>query len=133
MSDKDVSADPLVAAIGEFRQELVGWIDSLIGAVRERHARAAARPLEPAATPPGLARRSESRGDGVTAAEGKPTPREENKATVSEPLAKGDSRHRLDALARQLGERLRHSEASRGGSERSEGDGPGKDRSTPAG
>ena len=132
MSDKEDGADPLVAAIGEFRQELVGWIDSLLGAVRERYARTASRPPEQAAIPQGFTRRSESRGDGVTAPEGRPAPREANRTAASEPPSKGDSRHRLDALARQLGERLRLSEASRGGSERADGDGPVKDRSTPA-
>jgi hypothetical protein len=133
MSDKDGGADPLVAAIGEFRQELVGWIDSLLGAMRERHARTAVRPPEQVATVPGLARRSDVRRDAVTASQGRTVPREENQTVASDPPLKGDSRHRLDALARQLGDRLRHSDASRGGTERADGDGPSKDRSAPAG
>ncbi len=133
MSDKEDGADPLVAAIGEFRQELVGWIDSLLGAVRERQARSAARPAEPANSGPGLARRAESRGDGVAASEGRAAPRQENRAEASQPPSNGDPRHRLDALARQLGARLRNSEAARGGSDRAGGDGPVKDRGAPAG
>jgi len=133
MSDKEEGADPLVAAIGEFRQELVGWIDSLLGAVRERQARVAARPPEPANSVPSLASRTEARGNAVKATEGRAMPREESRADAAQPPSNGDPSHRLDALARQLGARLRTSEASRGGSDRNGSDGPVKDRGGPAG
>jgi hypothetical protein len=133
MSDNEVGADPLVTAIGEFRQELVGWIDTLLGSIRQRHARTASRSPEQAAPLQGPVKRYESRGDsGVETAGGSPQ-REENRTSAADPPAKGDPRHRLDALARQLGERLKSSEAARGGSERAESEVPVKERNKPPG
>ena len=120
MSEKEDGADPLVTAIGEFRQELVGWIDALLGAARERKSRTAAPPPQTANTVPDLARGAERRRDGVTATEGRTSTREENPAEASQSPSNGDPRHRLDALARQLGARLRNPEAA-------------KDRNAPAG
>ena len=132
MSDKEAGADPLVSAIGEFRQELVGWIDSLLGAVRERHTRIAARPAEPAATLQGFPSRLEAGGEVLTTVEGNSPPRPESRLVASETSPKGDSRHRLDALARKLGERLRAPETSPAKGDRAEGPAPANDRSTPS-
>ncbi len=84
MSVDEEGADPLIGAIGEFREELIQWIDTQLAQLRERDARLAV---------PAIAN-----GQSTIAA--------------AEPVAGGDARHRLDALARQLNERLRNTEES---------------------
>ncbi len=84
MSVDEEGADLLIGAIEEFREELIQWIDTQLAQLRERDARLAIPAL--------------GNGQGAIAA--------------AEPVAGGDARHRLDALARQLHERLRNTEES---------------------
>ena len=87
MSVDEEGADLLIGAIEEFREELIQWIDAQLAQLRERDMRLAV----PAAS-------NGSNGSGTIAG--------------AEPVAGGDARHRLDALARQLNERLRNNEES---------------------
>ena len=123
MSEKEDGPDPLVAAIGDFRQELVGWIDSLLESERGRHSGMAARPRGLTEEPPGPVGRTETRLDSGSAPRERPAISADNQADGSEPPKNHDPRHRLDALARLLGERLRNSEVSRGAPDRPEGEG----------
>jgi hypothetical protein len=119
MSEDEGQADLLVEAIGEFRQELIVWIDAQLGLLCEREAWPlagsvvgiapakilAARPEPPTAPAPALDLRIVPQKAGTTEAAGLPL--------------QPDSSHRLDAVARRLGERLRLSEEIRKESERS--------------
>lgn len=88
MSDEE-EADPLFRAIGEFRRELMQWIDQQVECLQgqqdvlEAVARAESPPL--------------------------PSPR----AEASQAAPTGDARTRLDTLARQLSDRLRGGEVAR--------------------
>jgi hypothetical protein len=84
MSVDEEGADLLIGAIGEFREELIQWIDNQLAQLRERETRFAV-PVN-------------GNGSGTLPA--------------AEPVAGSDARHRLDALARQLNERLRNNEES---------------------
>src|SRR3954447_24061742 len=86
MSQEDRPDDLLLRAIGEIRSELLGWIDERLESLREQQAAADAAAFAPARAPPEPA-----------------APRAEPPAVASG----ADPRKRLDALARQLGERLR--------------------------
>jgi hypothetical protein len=91
MTQDEDPADPLLAAIGALRHELVGWIDSRLGPLRERQAagsRAEPRPAPPEHASP-------------------PQTQPQRPAATASPEAGHDPRRRLDALARHLGERLR--------------------------
>jgi hypothetical protein len=119
MSEDEGQADLLVEAIGEFRQELIEWIDAQLGLLYEREAWPlagsvvgigpakilAARSEPPTAPAPALDLRIVPQKSGTTEAAGLPL--------------QPDSGHRLDAVARRLGERLRLSEELRKDSERS--------------
>jgi len=134
MSKDEGPADLLVEAIGEFRQELIEWIDFQLGLLSEREARPgaglagaiapanvpAARPETQAAAAPG------------TMAESRIVPQTSGLAEAAEAPPPADSRHRLDAVARRLGERLRLSEESRKGPERSKRDDVAEDQRRPA-
>jgi hypothetical protein len=114
MSKDEGPADLLVEAIGEFRQELIEWIDFQMNLLCEREA----RPEPQAATAP--------------AAESRIVPQRPGPAEAAEAPAQADSRHRLDAVARRLGERLRLSEESRKGPERTDRDDVAEDQRRPA-
>ena len=132
MSKDEGPEDLLVEAIGEFRQELIEWIDLQLNLLCEREAlplagsaggitsasAVAVRPEPPTATTPGAESRIVPQ---------KPGPPE----TAGSP-AQPDSRHRLDAVARRLGERLRLSEESRKGPEQTSRDDVAEDQRRPA-
>ncbi|WP_148597719.1 hypothetical protein [Aquisphaera giovannonii] len=100
--DKDPS-DPLLAAIGELRRELIGWIDSRLGPLRDQGRETAAPAAFQPAPPVGPAIPARLR------------PPPGARSQPSPPAADaGDPRHRLDALARRLGEQLRLAEPSGG-------------------
>ncbi|MGA2704331.1 MAG: hypothetical protein ABSH35_24935 [Isosphaeraceae bacterium] len=138
MSKDEGPADLLVEAIGEFRQELIEWIDFQLNLLSEREAWPmagsggaiapanvlAARPEPQAATAPATA--------AATAAELRIVPQRSGRAEAAESPAPADSRHRLDAVARRLGERLRLSEESRKGPERTDRDDVAEDQRRPA-
>ena len=134
MSKDEGPKDLLVEAISEFRLELMDWIDFQLNLLREREARPmagsagaiapanvlAARPEPQAATAP------------ATVAESRIVPQRSGPAEAAELPAQSDSRHRLDAVARRLGERLRLSEESRKGPERTNRDDVAEDQRRPA-
>jgi hypothetical protein len=91
MGQDEADGDPLLKAIGEFRQELTQWIDGRIASLREHDAD------HPSST----------RADDLDMG---PRPAEPEEANLP-----SDSRNRLDLLARQLNDRLRGSEAARAG------------------
>jgi hypothetical protein len=91
MGQDEADEDPLLKAIGEFRQELTQWIDGRIASLREQDA-----------DQPHLARADDL--------DPRPRPTEPVEANPA-----GDSRNRLDLLARHLNDRLRGSEAARAG------------------
>lgn len=105
MSDPIVPPDRLTQAIGEFREELLGWIDDEIGRLRERprdltieRAPIATRGVLVETAPPSVA----------------PT---EPRTGAANP------RERFDALARLLDDRLKQ---ARGADESNGGDGVGR-------
>jgi hypothetical protein len=104
MSEGGKGTDPLLKAIAEFREELIQWIDAQLVILRQR---------EPDQG------NSSANSDH---AESRPVTQE---LIESSPAA--DSRQRLNALARQLKDRLRHSGGSRGGGERGERTGQAED------
>jgi hypothetical protein len=134
MSKDEGPEDLLVEAIGEFRLELIEWIDFQLNLLCEREAWPmagsagaiapanvlAARPEPQAATAP------------ATAAESRIVPQRSGPAEAAESPAQSDSRHRLDAVARRLGERLRLSEESRKRPERTDRDDVAEDQRRPA-
>jgi len=136
MSKDEGPADLLVEAIGEFRQELIEWIDFQLNLLCEREAWPmagsagaiapanvrAARPEPQVATATAAA----------TAAELRIVPQRSERAEAAESPAPADSRHRLDAVARRLGERLRLSEESSKGPERTGRDDVAEDQRRPA-
>jgi hypothetical protein len=128
MGRDESQEDALLIEISELRQELIRWIDCQLNLCRQREARiddgvpgAAAGPApsraeaEPVSKPPSLNQRMRD-----------PT------VAASDAPHSGDARDRLDALARQLGERLRLSEAGRKGHEKTEKSKPRDDRRGPA-
>ncbi len=138
MSKDEGPEDLLVKAIGEFRLELLDWIEFQLNLLCEREAWPmagsagaiapanvlAARPEPQVATAPATAP--------ATAAELRIVPQRSGRAEAAESPAQPDSRHRLDAVARRLGERLRLSEESRKGPERTGRDDFAEDQRRPA-
>jgi hypothetical protein len=131
MSQDEGGADLLLQAIGEFRQELIQWIDSQLGLLREREARLTASPPETVSAILVPATRPEPRAQSVPASRAKIAPQGASPAVTAEMSPSADARHRLDTLARQLGERLRLSGGSRRGPERTDRDGPAEDQRPP--
>jgi len=79
-----------------------------------------------------LAAQPESQAATAPAAESKIVPQRSGPAKAAESPAQPDSRHRLDAVARRLGERLRLSEESRKGPDRTDRDDVAEDQRRPA-
>jgi hypothetical protein len=131
MSKEEGPANLLVEAIGEFRLELTEWIDFQVNLLCEREAwpvAGSAGAIEPATV---LAARPEPQA-APAAAEARIAPQGSSPAEGAESAAQPDSRHRLDVLARHLGERLRHSEESRRGPERADRDNHAEEDRRPA-
>ncbi len=134
MSKDEGPADLLVEAIGEFRQELIEWIDSQLKLLREREARPMAGSAEAIAPASVLSIRPEplAATAPVTTVESRIAAQKSGLAEAAESPPQADSRHRLDAVARRLGERLRQSEESRKGPERTNRDDVAEDQRRPA-
>jgi len=131
MSKEEGPANLLVEAIGEFRLELTEWIDFQVNLLCEREAwpvAGSAGAIEPATV---LAARPEPQA-APAAAEARIVPQGSSSAEGAESLPQPDSRYRLDALARHLGERLRHSEEPRRGPERADRDNHAEEERRPA-
>jgi hypothetical protein len=142
MSQEDGGTDPLLRAIGEFRQELIEWIDVQLGSLPDSANGTESR-IEPIAarTAPSISTRSGRQettdspgaaterlvsrdGSMVAAPKREPIANSGSSRDTSLPRAgpghhagPADARGRLDALARLLGERLRAVEAPREPSE----------------
>jgi len=134
MSKDEGPADLLVEAIDELRQELIEWIDFQLDLLCEREAWpmvGSAGAIAPANV---RAEKSEPQAATApaTAAELRIVPQRSGPAEAAESPAPADSRHRLDAVARRLGERLRLSEESRKGPERTGRDDVAEDQRRPA-
>jgi hypothetical protein len=105
MGEENRRADPLIRAIGELRIELLGWIDERLEALQ--------RPTGPrelagtASTAAAEVREPAPAARPLTDPPRVPEPRTEPAA----PSAGDDAGRRLENLARQLGERLRHAES----------------------
>ena len=91
MAQDEEGADPLLEAIGEFRLELMHWIDRRMRCLQEQ----------------------EGESEPVVGAERLP-PRS-SPAEPPQAIPDGDARSRLDTLARHLSDRLRGGDASRAG------------------
>jgi hypothetical protein len=143
MNQDESASDPLLGAICEFRQELIQWIDRQLAYSRDRERRLEPGPSAPVVA--SLVRGSLIETQMTpTAASGSANPRTVDSAEPqdfvpsrpaapklgsnrepeamrqvgehpTEPFTAADARNRLDALARQLGERLRASEEARKG------------------
>ncbi|HMF35476.1 MAG TPA: hypothetical protein VKF17_02510 [Isosphaeraceae bacterium] len=132
MSKDEGPADLLVEAIGEFRQELIEWIDFQLNLLCEREAwpiTGSAGAVAPANV---LAARPEPQAATAPVAVLRVVAQSSEPAEAAESPAQPDSRHRLDAVARRLGERLRLSEESRKGPERTDRDDVAEDQRRPA-
>jgi hypothetical protein len=152
MSQDDGGADPLLRAIGEFRQELLQWIDVQLGSLRESESQQEPVPPRGSLTNSAQSNRTESGASPGVGPE-KPSARGGDRivraphtvwaSPTSEPPSRrppvtdptssnppADARDRLDALARQLGERLRGADGSRKGAEQADREGPGDDNRT---
>ena len=132
MSKDERPEDLLVEAIGEFRLELIEWIDFQLNLLCEREAWPMAGSAGAIAPADVLAAQPESQAATAPAAESKIVPQRSGPAKAAESPAQPDSRHRLDAVARRLGERLRLSEESRKGPERTNRDDVAEDQRRPA-
>ncbi len=114
MSTDERPADLLVEAIGEFRLELMQWIDFQLSLLSQREARpgdaGVAAGVDGSSTHRHEAQAIPMAEADVPFAPASPAPHE-----VSEAATQVDPRLRLDALARRLGERIRHSEETRKG------------------
>jgi hypothetical protein len=131
MSKDEGPAELLVEAIGELRLELIEWIDIQLNLLCEREAwplAGSAGAITPANV---LAARPETP-TATAAAESRIVPQKSVSAEAAESTAQPDSRHRLDAVARRLGERLRLTEESRKGPERMNRDELEEDKRPPA-
>jgi hypothetical protein len=91
MAQDEDGADPLLEAIGEFRLELMHWIDRRMRCLQEQ----------------------ESQTEPVLGAE-RISPRS-SPAEPPQAIPDGDARSRLDTLARHQSDRLRGGDASRAG------------------
>lgn len=136
MSKDEGPVDLLVEAIGEFRLELIDWIDLQLKLLSERDAWPMAGSAGAIAPANVLAARPEPQAATATApataSESRIVPQRSGPAEAAESPAQNDSRHRLDAVARHLGERLRLSEESRKGPERTDRDDVAEDQRRPA-
>ena len=132
MSKDEGPEDLLVEAIGEFRLELIEWIDFQLNLLCEREAWPMAGSAGAIAPANVLAARPEPHAATAPAAESRIVPQRSGPAEGAESPAQPDSRHRLDAVARRLGERLRLSEESRKGPERTDRDDVAEDQRRPA-
>ena len=133
MSKDEGPEDLLVEAIGEFRLELIEWIDFQLNLLCEREAWPMAGSAGAIAPANVLAARPEPQAaTAPAAAESRIVPQRSGPAEAAELPAQSDSRHRLDAVARRLGERLRLSEESRKGPERTDRDDVAEDQRRPA-
>ncbi len=118
MNKDEGPADPLVEAIGEFRLELIEWIDCQLNLLCDRETWPVADSA--GALVPGkvLASRPESPESPAWSTDARTVPSKLQPADAEQAPAQVDSRNRLDAVARRLGERLRLAEESRKGPER---------------
>ncbi len=132
MSKDEGPEDLLVKAIGEFRLELLDWIEFQLNLLCEREAWPMAGSAGAIAPANGLAALPEPQAATAPAAESRIVPQRSGPAEAAESPAQPDSRHRLDAVARRLGERLRLSEESRKGPERTDRDDFAEDQRRPA-
>ena len=132
MSKDEGPEDLLVEAIGEFRLELIDWIDFQLNLLCEREAWPMAGSAGAVAPANVLAARPELQAATAPAAESRIVSQRSGPAEAAESPAQPDSRHRLDAVARRLGERLRLSEESRKGPERTGRDDVAEDQRRPA-
>jgi hypothetical protein len=132
MSKDEGPVDLLVEAIGEFRLELIDWIDLQLKLLSEREAWPMAGSAGAIAPANVLAARPEPQAATAPGAESRIIPQRSGPAEPAESPAQPDSRHRLDAVARRLGERLRLSEESRKGSERTDRDDVADNQRRPA-
>ncbi|MGD0044025.1 MAG: hypothetical protein ABSE84_27080 [Isosphaeraceae bacterium] len=132
MSKDEGPEDLLVEAIGEFRLELIEWIDFQLNLLCEREAWPMAGSAGAIAPANVLAARPEPQAATAPPAESRIVPQRSGPAEAAESPAQPDSRHRLDAVARRLGERLRLSEESRKGPERTDRDDVAEDQRRPA-
>jgi hypothetical protein len=117
MSEGEAPADLLVEAIGQFRLELIEWIDSQLDSLGECEAWPLGGSVVAMAPAKGLAARPEPIDATVPVSELRMMSQKTATAEVAGSQVQHDSSHRLDAVARRLGERLRLSEESRKGSE----------------
>ncbi len=122
--------DPLLCAIEDLRQDLIRWIDGRLSQYRQREAQPET-PSAASAASMGLPMRSESRVENDAPSNGKPAAHESHTGQA-DTRSRGDARVRLDALARQLGERLRLWEASRKGPDKEGANNSEADRCGPA-
>jgi hypothetical protein len=138
MSQDDGGTDPLLRAIGEFRQELIEWIDVQLGSLRQsangaesRNEPLASRTISSISTRSGRQETTDSPGADTERLVGRDgsmvaAPKQDStvnsgsgrdtrlpRAGLGENAPPADARGRLDALARQLGERLRAVEGPR--------------------
>ena len=132
MNKDERPADLLIEAIGEFRSELIEWIDSQLNLVCEREPWPLAEAAGAIAPTNVLAARAEPPTATSPVVESKIEPDQPGPVDAAESPAQADSRHRLDAVARRLGERLRISEESRKALDRTNRDEPAARKSAPA-
>jgi hypothetical protein len=134
--DERPPEDLLVEAIGEFRQELIEWIDFQVSLLCERETRPIAGSA--GAIPPATVLAVWPEPQAVTAAapasaaEPKLVAQRAGPAEAAESPSPADARHRLDVVARRLGERLRQSEEARKGPERTNRDDVAESQRRPA-
>jgi hypothetical protein len=142
MSQDDGGTDPLLRAIGEFRQVLIEWIDVQLGSLHDSANGVEStiepfppRPASSISTRSGRLETTDSPGAGTERLVSRngvmdPVPKRESivnsgsdrdtkmpRAGPGAHAAPADARGRLDALARQLGERRRAVERPREPSE----------------
>ncbi len=116
MNKDEGPADLLVDAIGEFRVELIEWIDSQLELLADREAWPIADSA--GATAPGkvvAAPRPEPLTAAPSSTDARTSTQQSRSAEGAESSPPADSKNRLDAVARRLGERLRLAEESRKG------------------
>jgi hypothetical protein len=118
MSKDEGPAEQLVAAIGDFRQELIEWIDVQVNLLSQEEASPSAGAESAPVLNGGPAAVAQAQPALRTAPEFKGI-KQQPEAEEAPPPSRPDSRHRLDAVARRLGEKLRQAEESRRGNEQS--------------
>ncbi len=130
MSKDEGPAERLVESISEFRIELIEWIDSQLSSLSESETWAASG-VGAIAPGKGLSAQPEAHAVPASAADHRVASQAFMPSEISEPPAQVDPRHRLDAVARRLGERLKLSEESRKGTEQANRDDVAKDQRRP--